>query len=160
MGNHCKHATITNHFSQAIYDKPSPHSTHDKLPTTNHFALICHPRKTLSPHYTHKKNTLDPWQTILAILPWQITSPMLLMTISHVPFLITMSPIPPGQNIPPMLPITNHFTHQIHDIAFISKQKRYFTRLMFLCRGVTFPGLSFFGNSWDYVAIDSLVIRL
>ena len=152
-----------------------------KLPTTNHFALICHTWKTLSPITLMKKKTLDkwcprekpmqlchhqkffppynPWQTISPILTWQITSPMLLMTISHVPFLITMGPIPPGQTIPPMLPLTNHFTHQIHDIPYISKQKRYFTHLMFLCRGVTFSSLSFFGNGWHHVAIDSLVIR-
>ena len=163
--NHLPIPHMTNHLTQATHDKPF---------------WLCHPWKTLSPYYTHEKkldpwcprekpmqlchhqkffHPFNPWQTISPILPWQITSPMLLMTISHVPFLLTMSPIPPGQTIPPMLPITNHFTHPIHDIPFISKEKRYFTHLMFLCRGVTFPALSFFGNGWDHVAIDSSVIR-
>ena len=147
---------MTNHFGFAIHEKLFPPITHIKkldpwCPREKPMKL-CHHQKFFHP--------FNPWQAISPILPWQITSPMLLMTISHVPFLLTMSPIPPGQTIPPMLPITNLFTHPIHDIPFISKQKRYFTHPMFLCRGVTFPALSFFGNGWDHVAIDSSVIRL
>ena len=91
MGNHCNHATITNHFSQAIYDKPSPHSTHDK---PSH------------PSY--------PWQTILALPSMKNSFPLLHTWKKIRPMMSpweTNAIMPPSEILSPIQSRTNHFTH-------------------------------------------------
>ena len=151
--NHCNHATNTNHFTQATHDKlfyillsirqlisPIPHMKKTLYPCPHDKLLqLCHHERPFLPYNHFTNSTMaNYFDHATHNQPFHIFHPWKPWVLFH-------------QDKPFHPFYRRHITYQ--------KLKRYFTHLMCLCRGETFPGLCFFGNGWDHVAIDSSVLR-